>query len=349
MDLATVDGFVAFDLDCEVSAGGTRLAPDVTREETRLLARAMTYKFAVLRRRVGGAKAALRAGQADRDAVLGRYCEEIRPLVARGTFLTSSDLGTRTQDFASLPGGDADVPMHREVGGVTLDAVVTGMGVVVAAETALGGLAGRSLAIEGFGKVGGAAAAEAVRRGARVVALSTVHGCVLSGAGLDLDRAFELRARHGDRWVEHAGLPVQPPGALFEADADVLVPGARTGVLDEARATRVRARIVAPAANVPYTVDGLEALRRRKVPALADFVCNAGATIGYTAPRDADDDAVRALVERTVRDLTEASMDHSGGPFAGACAIAVDFLASWRDPDGMPDAPPLAGSVPTAA
>jgi len=41
--LSTVDGFMAFDIDsAEVSAGGTRLAPDVTEAEVTLLARAMT-------------------------------------------------------------------------------------------------------------------------------------------------------------------------------------------------------------------------------------------------------------------------------------------------------------------
>ncbi len=41
--LKTVDAYVTFDFECPTSAGGTRLAPDVTERETQLLARAMTY------------------------------------------------------------------------------------------------------------------------------------------------------------------------------------------------------------------------------------------------------------------------------------------------------------------
>ena len=41
-----------------------------------------------------------------------------------------------------------------------LDAFITGLGVTVAAETALAGLAGKTVVIEGFGKVGGATALE---------------------------------------------------------------------------------------------------------------------------------------------------------------------------------------------
>ena len=60
--LETVDALVAFDLpDAPRSAGGTRLAPDVTGREGRLLARAMTYKYAALGIRVGGAKGLVRA------------------------------------------------------------------------------------------------------------------------------------------------------------------------------------------------------------------------------------------------------------------------------------------------
>jgi hypothetical protein len=39
--LKSVDAYVAFDFECPTSAGGTRLAVDVTERETELLARAM--------------------------------------------------------------------------------------------------------------------------------------------------------------------------------------------------------------------------------------------------------------------------------------------------------------------
>jgi len=49
IELGSVPGFAVFDLPgAAVAAGGTRLAPDVTVAEVALMARAMTYKFAVL-------------------------------------------------------------------------------------------------------------------------------------------------------------------------------------------------------------------------------------------------------------------------------------------------------------
>lgn len=344
LELETVDGVIAFDLDCPTSGGGTRLAPDVTPEETALLARAMTYKLAILRQPMGGAKAGIRAGPADRDAVLARYVEEIRPLVEREEFLTASDLGTQPQDLAALGGGPTLLHEEDETG-ATFDAVLTGLGTAVAADVAVGGLAGATLAIEGFGKVGATTAVEAVRLGGRVVALSTVHGCVADPAGLDVDELLDLRRRHGDRCIEHAGRPVMPAPALYDSAADVLVPGARTGVLDAARAAAVRARVVAPVANVPYTAAGLAVLAGRGVVALADFVCNAGATVGYLAERaralrSVDD--MRAAVSGTVRTAIAETLGHPDGPFAAACEVAESYLRTWREPAGMPEARPVA-------
>ncbi|NBE93068.1 Glu/Leu/Phe/Val dehydrogenase [Nonomuraea sp. KC401] len=345
VELASVDGYIAFDLDCPTSAGGTRLAPDATRGEAGLLARAMTYKLALLGERIGGAKAVLRAGPEDRAAVLDRYCQEITPLVEKGGFVTASDLGTHTRDFASLPGHRTDSVMHQEVDGELVDTMVTGLGVVVAAETALGGLAGRTFAVEGFGKVGGAVVREAARRGARLVALSTLHGCVADPAGLDVAALEELRAEHGDACVNLLGLPVRPAETLYEVTADVLVPGARTGTLTAERAAGVRARVIAPAANVPYTGAGLRTLTERDVTTLADFVCGAGAAIGYLAERAGrvpDAASARDLVEERIGRFTGLALAHPGGPFAGSCALAEGFLATWRDPADLADGPPLA-------
>ena len=78
---------MVFDLPgAPLSAGGTRLAPDVSVAEVALLARAMTYKFAALGEQVGGAKAGVRGDPADRPgraALMARFCAEIPPLTER--------------------------------------------------------------------------------------------------------------------------------------------------------------------------------------------------------------------------------------------------------------------------
>jgi glutamate dehydrogenase (NAD(P)+) len=351
VELTSVPGFVVFDLPgAEVSAGGTRLAPDVTVAEVALLARAMTYKFAALQAPLGGAKAGVVGDPADTPAradLMARYCAEIRPLIGAGGFLTGADMGTSEEDFASLSDRRA-VPaaMLAVVGGMPFEDVLTGYGVAVAAETALhhrwgGGWDGRSVAIEGFGKVGGGVAREVVQRGGQVVAVSTIAGCATDPAGLDIERLFALRSEHGDRCVTAYAGTSRPPADLFSVAADVLVPGTRPGVIDDRVAGTLPegVKVVAPAANVPYTRQGADILHRRGIMALPDFVCNAGGVLGYRSARDATPDRVLADTEGKIAAMITEALGHPGGPLAGACEHAAAFLRAWW---GEPPDPPFA-------
>jgi glutamate dehydrogenase (NAD(P)+) len=351
IELRSVPGFIVFDLPgAQPSAGGTRLAADVTVAEVALLARAMTYKYAALGAQVGGAKAGVvgdPADRADRAERMARYCAEIGPLVAAGRFLTGPDMGTCEQDFAPLrEHRNAPGAMSAVVDDVPFEDLVTGYGVAVAAQTALHSIAGgdwdgRSAAVEGFGKVGGGVAREVTRRGGRVVAISTVAGSIADPAGLDVERLLELRTRHGDDCVSHYGRPVIAPAGLFTAEAEVIVPGARPGVISSqvARSLAAAVRVVAPAANVPYTRGGAEILRDRGIAALPDFVCNAGAVLGYrSAPEDTPAQVLR-VVRDTIAETIAVAVNHPGGPLLGACERAAAFLRGWW---GEPPAPPFA-------
>jgi glutamate dehydrogenase (NAD(P)+) len=352
VELGSVPGFVVFDLPgAPLSAGGTRLAPDVSVTEVALLARAMTYKFAALGARVGGAKAGVRGDPADRAgkaALMARFCAEVRPLTDEGRFLTGPDMGTAEEDFAPLrERRAAPAAVRSVVGGVPFEDVLTGFGVAVAAEAALTarwgwGWEGRSVAIEGFGKVGGGVAREVARRGGRVVAVSTVAGCLADPAGLDVELLLALRREHGDACVARYGRPAAPPGELFTAvAADVVVPGTRPGVIsaEVAGSLPPGVLVIAPAANAPYTEPGVQALARRGIMALPDFVCNAGAVIGYRSAAGATPAVVLADVEATIAELIVEALRHPAGPLAGACERAGGFLRGWW---GEPPRPPFA-------
>jgi glutamate dehydrogenase/leucine dehydrogenase len=352
IELSSVPGFVVFDLPgAPESAGGTRLAPDVSVAEVALLARAMTYKYAALDVQMGGAKAGVRGDPADRAgkaALMARFCAEIAPLADTGRLLTGPDMGTAEEDFAPLRKHRATpAAISAVVDGVPFEDLLTGYGVAAGAEAALndrwgGGWDGRSAAIEGFGKVGGGVAREVTRRGGRVTAVSTVAGCLADPAGLDVERLLDLRRVHGDACVQHYGRPTRPPGELFTAvEADVVVPGTRPGAISSRTAAALPAgvRVVAPAANVPYTVLGAEVLRQRGIVALPDFVCNAGAVIGYRSAADATPDEVLASVQATITGLILEALPHPSGPLVGACERAGRFLRGWW---GEPAAPSYA-------
>jgi glutamate dehydrogenase (NAD(P)+) len=352
VELSSVPGFVVFDLPgAEPSAGGTRLAPDVSVSEVALLARAMTYKYAALGAEIGGAKAGVRGDPADlagKAALMTRFCTEVGPLVESGRFITGPDMGTREEDFAPLRRYRATpAAMVSVVGGLPFEDVLTGYGVAAAADAALSaewgwGWDSRSVAIEGFGKVGGGVAREVARRGGRVVAVSTLAGCLADPSGLDVELLLALRRAHGDACVAHYGRPVGAPSALFTAvKADVVVPGTRPGTIDGRAAAALPAgvRVVAPAANAPYTAAGAEVLRERGILALPDFVCNAGAVIGYRADADASPAEILAHVESVISGVIRESLGHRDGPLVGAGELAGKFLRGWR---GEPPDPPFA-------
>src|SRR4051794_40775509 len=230
-----------------VSAGGTRMLPDVDEAEVAALARAMTWKFAVYELPLAGSKAGIRFGGGDRAAVMRAFLRAVEPW--REVFLTGPDMGTYADDF--LEDAGEELPMWaRTFEGLGMDDLATGHGVKAAGEAALAslgrGLAGARVAIEGFGKVGAGSARAFSRAGARIVAISTVEGTLAAPDGLDVDELLRLRDVHGDAFVAHGPVQAQPREALFDVECDVLVPGARPDSVTAERAERLRCAVVAP-------------------------------------------------------------------------------------------------------
>src|SRR5262249_62316865 len=97
------------------------------------------------------------------------------------------------------------------VDGVAFEAILTGFGVAVAADAALGGLDGRAVAVEGFVKVGAGVDREFVRRGGRIAAVSTLAGCVADPAGPDVDELWGGPPTHRGDLVTQLRRPLLPP------------------------------------------------------------------------------------------------------------------------------------------
>jgi glutamate dehydrogenase (NAD(P)+) len=137
------------------------------------------------------------------------------------------------------------------------------------------------VAVQGFGTVGEGAARFIAELGARVVAVSDSRGGVFDGDGLDLG----LVTRHKQETGSVIGAPrtrAISNAELIELDCDVLIPAALEGVITEANARRVRARIVAEGANGPTTPEADDLLRERGIMLIPDILCNAGGvTVSY--------------------------------------------------------------------
>ena len=272
-----------------MTGGGIRMMPDITTAEIFGLARAMTYKWNAVDLPIGGCKSGIWADPGlkgeERAAVLRAFGRILKPLMQDGLNF-GADIGTEVKDLAFIfEGAEMDSSftglMLEEKDGEPLENHATGYGVVVAAKAAceFAGLDinGATMAIEGFGKVGGGVARYADELGAKVVAISTLDGVAYSPDGLDISRLLEDRHTRGDRAItEYADAEHLSREALFTLPVDVLVPGARPYVIDKDLAGQVQARVISSIANIPITEDGEDVLFERGVHVVPDFIANSG-------------------------------------------------------------------------
>jgi glutamate dehydrogenase/leucine dehydrogenase len=155
--LESTDGFLLFDLEgAERSAGVARLAPKVLNDSAELLARSVTYTFATFGLRVGGVSAGINAKPEGREDAIAAFIDEVKPLVAKGALTLSASTGLSDADLAAL---GTDPP----------DPALTAHGAIAAAETTLGTLDTKTVAIIGAGPVADTAKVTASDKGATVV------------------------------------------------------------------------------------------------------------------------------------------------------------------------------------
>lgn len=329
------------------SGGGVRMLPDVSLEEVASLARAMTYKFAWLDLPVAGAKTGIwfDAASQDRDAVLEAFGRAAAPLLQSRAYMCGADMGTDYHDVRRIRAAagltEEKVPLGmKQVEGLALEELVTGYGVVRAARTALElrgrDIAGATLAVEGFGKVGAGCVRQAQREGARVVAISTLEGTRYDPSGLDADRLLALRREAGDEAVlRYEGGELLAREALFGLPVDVLIPGTRVGTIDARVAPDVRAKLIVPAGNAPVTPEADAMLRERGTTVVPDFVANAGGVLLEVvdarggAEADAFATTGEVIAANTTRVLQEAKR-RGQTPLQAGIAIAREWLAEMR-------------------
>jgi glutamate dehydrogenase/leucine dehydrogenase len=183
----------------------------------------------------------------------------------------------------TVPGVVTGKPIS--LGGSEGRAEATGRGTVVTISEAARKIGldiiGATVAIQGFGNVGGTAAELLDSMGARVVAVSDTQGGIHKPDGLDIGAVKAWKAEH-DTVVGFPGAENISNPALLELDIDVLVPAALENQITADNAERIKATVVAEAANGPTTPDADEILWRKGVFLIPDILCNAGGvTVSY--------------------------------------------------------------------
>ncbi|ANY10294.1 glutamate dehydrogenase [Pseudonocardia sp. HH130630-07] len=298
---------VVHTLRAGLATGGTRMRAGCTLSEVEDLARGMANKTATFDLPIGGAKGGIDFDPKDPRAVevLERFCEAMRPWID-AHWVTAEDLGVpqhlidevfdrlglgQSYHAAISRAADPEATLERvrtglraEVdGGFELGDVIGGYGVAhacLAAAVSWGRApAATTVAIQGLGTMGGAAAYYLHEAGMRVTTVADAAGTLHCPDGLDVPALLDLRDGYGeiDRSRLPAGVEQLPRNAILSVEADILVPAAISYAITPDNSYDVRARVVVEAANAATTPEAEAMLAARGIPVLPDFVANAGA------------------------------------------------------------------------
>ena len=135
-----------------------------------------------------------------------------------------------------------------------------------------------------------------------------------------------------------AGATVAETDDPYAADVDVLLTGAKTGVVDHTVAERITAKAICPVAPLPITAKAFAALRRAGTIVLPDFVTLAAVPAASFAAADLETGELAQYGAAAVTDILDEVIDHDEGPYLGACLRAEAFLGTWQEqlPFGRP-------------
>ncbi|RKZ33723.1 glutamate dehydrogenase [bacterium] len=281
--------------------GGIRWHPKETIDTVRALAAWMTWKTAVVDIPLGGSKGGIvcdpkQMSDCEKERLARAYMDKIAGVVGFDKDVPAPDVYTTPQIMAWM------MDEYEKIKGYHHPSVITGKPIPIGGSqgrgdaTARGGiytvreaanvlgidLAGKTMAIQGFGNAGqfGAILGEDLL-GLKLVAASDSKGGIYNPNGIDIKGLVEHKLATG----RVAGFPGTQPisnADLLELDVTVLLPAALENQITAENAGRVKAKIICELANGPTTPEADRILYENGVYVIPDFLANAGGvTVSY--------------------------------------------------------------------
>jgi glutamate dehydrogenase (NAD(P)+) len=304
MDNGEIEVFTGYRVQYNITLGpakgGIRYHPGVNLDEVTALAAWMTWKCAVAHVPFGGGKGGIicdptRMSRRELEALTRRYIAEIIDLIGPEKDVPAPDVNTNDQvmawvmDTYSMHVGHTSTAVVTgkplELGGSLGRREATGRGVMIATREAakhLGlDLKGLTIAIQGFGNVGGISALLLAQHGAKIVAVADWKGGVYNPKGLDVLKLSEYVQQPKTVVGFEGGEPLTNE-ELFKSEVDVLIPAALENQITMDNASAICAKIVVEGANGPTTPDAHKYLHERGIMVVPDILANSsGVTASY--------------------------------------------------------------------
>ena len=282
------------------AAGGLRMKPYDSEKEALAdalrLSHGMTFKTAAAGLPLGGGKAVIVGDPASdkTEALLMAFGRAVAAL--KGRYWTAEDMGMGPADMAVIAretefvAGRAEGPhASGDPSPVTAQGIFNAIRCTARHRFGSDALAGRSIALQGLGHVGGHLAGLLHEAGARLIVA-------------DMDPARCEKA------AEAYGAEVVPAKGILSAEADILAPCAIGGILNARTVPGLRVKAVAGGANnqLDTPADG-DALHARGILYAPDYVVNAGGIINVAPEILRIEDRARFVIEKLAE--AEATLD----------------------------------------
>jgi glutamate dehydrogenase (NAD(P)+) len=280
--------------------GGIRYYHDLSLDEVTGLSMLMTWKCAIADIPFGGAKGGVRVdskklSKHELERLTRRYVSLIFEYLGPQRDIPAPDLYTDAQTMAwimdtysqlkgySIPESVTGKPV--EIGGSWGRTEATGRGVIHCVKQASENngfkLKNAAVAVQGFGNVGYHAAVAAQEIGCKVVAVSDSTGGIYCQDGLN--PVDVLAHKEKNKTVQNfKGCKNITNEELLELPCDILIPAALANQITRKNADKIKAGMIAEAANGPTTPEADKILYEKEICLIPDILANSGGvTVSY--------------------------------------------------------------------
>ncbi len=294
--------------------GGIRYAESVDQDEVMALASLMTFKCALVDVPFGGAKGGIKINPASfteeqLQNITRRYTSELvkKNFIGPGIDVPAPDYGTGPREMAwildtyqALRHGEVDSiacvtgkPVTQN--GIRGRSEATGRGVFYGLRECMRyaedmekigltkGIEGKTMVVQGLGNVGSNTALISQNEGkVKIIGIAEREGSIHGPDGIDVEKLLAFRKETGSIIGFPGTTHIGNASAALELECDILVPAALENQITLENAARIKAKIIAEAANGPITADADPILIAKGTIILPDFYINAGGvTVSY--------------------------------------------------------------------
>jgi glutamate dehydrogenase (NAD(P)+) len=281
--------------------GGIRYHEEVSLDELKGLAAAMTWKSALHDIPFGGGKGGIKFNprlhsKGELERITRRYTHALGANIGPEFDIPAPDVGTNGQTmvwimdtYMNVVGFNEKNAMRRVVTGKTIASggsygreTATGQGIVHCitewARDRRFNLNGSSFIMQGFGNVGSHCARILSKFGASLVAAGDYKGYIANPEGLNPHKLAEHVTSTGSVEGYKHSRPITRD-EFFSMECDICVPAALELEIGEKEARALKCKVVAEGANGPTYPEAEQILFDRGVDVLPDILVNSGGVI----------------------------------------------------------------------